>query len=270
MSSGLANEINREIPVEQHGTVTSLWRMPRSTSTALVLNRKLTVVVPKGVSHYFAGLRVVVRGVWKQGARHRYVLASTIEPVETPALDQLRRGLEAHGLWDQVPGLRLELHGQLPSGKNQVGIQHEAPVILLAPATVRHYPNARFERWRREAERQLVPQLGTWRASLPLSVPMLMYVWYWPGDRRTRDRSGMLDALFHLLEHAGVIANDRLIEDPVWRTMPLDTKHPRVVIVLRPYFPVESRTLSYAPQFDRPSCVHCWMPVLPFPLSIPA
>lgn len=96
MSSGLAKEINTEIPVEQHGTVTSLWRMPRSTSTALVLNRKLTVVVPKGVSHDFAGLRVVVRGVWKQGARHRYVLASTIEPVETPAdwsVERLSRAL---------------------------------------------------------------------------------------------------------------------------------------------------------------------------------
>lgn len=96
MSSGVANDTSTEILVEQQGTVTSLRRMPRSTSTALVLNRKLTVVVPKGVSHYFAGLRVVVRGVWKQGARHRYVLASTIEPVETPAdwsVERLSRAL---------------------------------------------------------------------------------------------------------------------------------------------------------------------------------
>ena len=65
--------------------VTSLRRMPRSTSTRLILNRNATVVVPKGISHNFAGLHVVVRGVWKHGARHRYVLASAIEPVETPA-----------------------------------------------------------------------------------------------------------------------------------------------------------------------------------------
>ena len=85
MSSGLANEISTESPVEQEGTVTSLRRLPRSSSNRLVLNRKVAVIVPKGLSQYFAGLQVVVRGVWKHGARHRYVLASAIEPVETPA-----------------------------------------------------------------------------------------------------------------------------------------------------------------------------------------
>jgi len=187
-----------------------------------------------------------------------------------PEVDQLRRRVEVSALWDRIPGLRLELHGQLPSGKNQVGIQHEAPVVPLGPAPVHRHPNARFERWRRDAEKQLLLQIGSWRASLPVSVPMLMYLWYWPGDRRTRDRSGMLDALCHLLEHAGVIANDRLIEDPLWRTMPLDKQDPRVVIVLRPYVPLGSPTLSSTPQCDRPSCAHCWMPATTFPLSIPA
>ncbi|MDE3051535.1 MAG: hypothetical protein KGJ48_16745, partial [Nitrospirota bacterium] len=96
MSSGIANEIPIDIPVEQQGTVTSLRGMPRSTSTRLVLNRKVTVVVPKGVSEYFAGLQVIVRGVWKHGARHRYLSASTIEPVETPAdwtVERLSRAL---------------------------------------------------------------------------------------------------------------------------------------------------------------------------------
>jgi len=96
MSSALENETSTEIPVEHEGTVTSLRRMPRSPSTRLVLNRKLTVVVLKGVSHCFAGLRVVVRGVWKQGTRHRYVLASAVEPVETPAdwsVERLSRAL---------------------------------------------------------------------------------------------------------------------------------------------------------------------------------
>ena len=190
--------------------------------------------------------------------------------VEAAPLDVLRRQLDATALWEQVPGLRLLLEGQLPSGKNQVGIQREEQLIPLVAAPVRHHPNARFERWRRDAECQLLSQLTAWRASLPLVVPMLMYVWYWPGDRRIRDRSGMTDALFHLFEHAGIIANDRLIEDPLWRTMPLDTKRPRVAIVLRPYFPLKSPTLSYHPQFERSSCAHCWMPTSFLPLSIPA
>jgi hypothetical protein len=85
MSSAVANITSVDIPVAQEGTVMSVHRLPRSSNTRLVLNRKLTVVVPKTVSHDFAGLRVMVRGVWKQGARHRYLLASAIEPVETPA-----------------------------------------------------------------------------------------------------------------------------------------------------------------------------------------
>ena len=91
MSSAFANTTVPDIPVEQEGTVTSLRRMPRSMSTRLVLNRKVTVVVPHGVSDYFAGLRVVVRGVWRHAARHRYVLASAVEPVKILADLRLER-----------------------------------------------------------------------------------------------------------------------------------------------------------------------------------
>ena len=212
-------------------------------------------------------LRALVDGA--QPAKPRKARISK-RAVYLPEMDRMRRSLEVSAMWTQVPGLRLVLHGQLPSGKNQVGIRREESAVPFELATTRHHPNARFERWRRDAEQQLLLQVREWRASLPLSVPLLMYVWYWPGDRRTRDRSGMTDALFHLFEHARIIANDRLIEDPIWRTMPLDKQDPRVVIVLRPYFPLESPTLSYTPEFDRPSCAHCWMPVAPFPLSIPA
>lgn len=82
MSSGVANDTSMEILVEQQGTVTSLRRMPRSTSTRLVLNRKITVVVPKGVSQYFAGLQVIVRDVetpadWSVGRLSRALLGPT-------------------------------------------------------------------------------------------------------------------------------------------------------------------------------------------------
>jgi hypothetical protein len=190
--------------------------------------------------------------------------------VYPPEMDRMRRSLELSGMWTQVPGLCLVLHGQLPSGKNQVGIRQEEAEVPFETGKSRHHPYARFDRWRRDAEKQVLLQVGRWRASLPVSVPMLMYVWYWPGDRRTRDRSGMEDALFHLFEHAGIIANDGLIEDPMWRTMPLDKQDPRVVIVLRPYFPLQSPTLSYTPEFDRSACAHCWMPFDQNPLPIPA
>ncbi len=191
-------------------------------------------------------------------------------------VEQLRQSLACATPLAGVPGLRLSLLGQLPSGKNQIRLRWEKAYGLSQSdgigllSQLRKHPDRRFFTWRDDAMKQLLPQVVKWRSMLPLTTPMMMYVAYWPGDHRTRDRSGMLDALFHLFERAGIIANDRLIEDPLWRTMPLDKKHPRVVIVLRPYFPLESPTLSYRPQLDRPSCAHCWMPTSPFPLSIPA
>ena len=113
-----------------------------------------------------------------------------------PEMDRVRRRLEVSAMWTQVPGLRLVLHGQLPSGKNQVGICREEAEVPFEPGKVRRHPNARFERWRRDAEKQLLLQVGQWRALLPMSVPLLMYIWYWPGDRRTRDRSGMKTPCF--------------------------------------------------------------------------
>ena len=191
-----------------------------------------------------------------------------------PAVDELRQNLVSVAPWARVPGLHVTLSGQLPSGKNQIGLRWEDdPSETLGEVRLQRlvkHPNRRFSQWRDDALKQLQPQLAEWRKSLPIVTPVMLYIFYWPKDRRIRDRSGMLDALFHLLERSGIVADDGLIEDPLWRTMPLDKKHPRVVIVLRPYFPLDSPTLSYRPHFDRPSCAHCWMPTSLFPLSIPA
>jgi len=175
-----------------------------------------------------------------------------------------------------VPGLRLSLLGQLPSGKNQIGLRWEKAYGLsqsdgIEPLSqLRKHPDRRFFTWRDDAMKQLLPQVMKWRSVLPLTTPTMMYVAYWPGDYRMRDRSGMLDALFHLLERAQIIANDGLIEDLLWRTMPLDKEDPRVVLVLRPYFPLQSPTLSYPPELERPACALCWMPFDQNALRIPA
>ena len=80
-------EVTTEQPVILEGTVTGLGQMPRSASSRVTLNRRWMVIVPSGVSNLFAGMRVRVHGVWHQGARRRYFLASSIEPMEAlPAL----------------------------------------------------------------------------------------------------------------------------------------------------------------------------------------
>jgi hypothetical protein len=151
-----------------------------------------------------------------------------IRQVVLGQVDDVRIRHAVPDVWERIPGLHVRLEGQLPSGKNAQGMRYEkAKTVWDRPSMWKH-PKTRFVRWRADAEKQMQLQLGRWKSLLPLNVPLMMYVWYWPGDRLIRDRSGMLDALFHLLERTGVIVNDGLIEDPIWRTMPMDRTAPRV------------------------------------------
>ena len=174
------------------------------------------------------------------------------------SIEKHRQALVDQRPWMVIPGLRLTLTGQLPGGKNRVGIKVTKGVCEWDVGRPCRHPYPRFSQWRKDAEIQLLSQLQSWRVVLPLSVPMLMYVWYTPGDRKIRDRTGMEDALFHLLERAGVVSDDGLIEDPLWRTMPLIRRGARVEIVLRPFLPLPS--VNYLPSLDGLGCPHCLMP----------
>lgn len=151
---------------------------------------------------------------------------------------------------------RLNLSGQLPSGKNRQGLRYQKgevgvpsrdlrygrgrsitigqmPQLLRKKGIVR-YPRARFSDWPTAAEEEIFLQTRSWRLHMPLCEPMILTVRYWPGDRIVRDVAGMLDALGHLLEHAGVLKDDGLIRGLVWHPMPLDRARPRVVLCLAP------------------------------------
>jgi hypothetical protein len=58
---------------------------------------------------------------------------------------------------------------------------------------------------------------------------------YWPGDHRTRDVSGQLDALFYLLVYAKVLKDDGLIWDVVWKRHAINKQFPKVVMEITPY-----------------------------------
>ena len=115
----------------------------------------------------------------------------------------------------------LTIIGQMPSGKNQIQLQ-------VRNGRFHKYPNKTFERWRANACKQLMGQFQetvAWKCELIAD--------YTPGDLHTRDVSGLLDALFHLLGHAGVIKDDGLIRNVTWREHPLDRKTPLVRIELK-------------------------------------
>ena len=121
----------------------------------------------------------------------------------------------------------MTLTGQLPSGKGQIR------KVFLRGKLV-HYPQPRFVKWKADALKQLVSFGPRGYGEKPWECRCEMIVEYTPGDLKTRDVSGLLDALFHLLGAAGIVKDDGLIREVVWREHPLNRKAPMVRIELRP------------------------------------
>lgn len=112
------------------------------------------------------------------------------------------------------------LVGQLCSGKNAV----------RTTRTGQHYSNERFKAWREDACVQLRSQRLI--PPLPIDLPVRLKVDYWAGDKRTRDVSGMLDAIFHLLVYSKIIVDDGQVRDVLWYWQGVNKQDPRVLIDL--------------------------------------
>lgn len=120
--------------------------------------------------------------------------------------------------------LTLALTGQLPSGKNQVQ-------LLFRKGEVHKYPNKTFTNWRSKAYLEILEQ-ANWGGRTIITRPVRLTVEYWPGDARTRDVSGQLDALFHLLVYSKVLKDDGLVHDVIWRRQAMNRRFPKVFMVL--------------------------------------
>ncbi len=121
--------------------------------------------------------------------------------------------------------LAFTLTGQMPSGKNQVNMTR----------TGHRYPNKRFVVWRADAIAQLYGQALDYAehgTAFPLASTITLDCVYTPGDRRTRDVTGMLDALFHLLVKAKLLVDDGLVWGVTWRREGLDRDAPKLVFTM--------------------------------------
>ena len=116
----------------------------------------------------------------------------------------------------------LTLTGQVPSGKNQVQ-------LLWRNGKVMKYPNKTFTAWRQQSCLQIH---GECFHDPNISRPVRLTCVYTPGDLRTRDVSGQLDALFHLLVYAKVLKDDGLVHDVTWRRQPMNRKAPKVEMLV--------------------------------------
>lgn len=116
------------------------------------------------------------------------------------------------------------IKGQIKSGKNNMMITRNGL----------HYPKPGFVIWRTEVLAQIaykaieVDNVN----DVPINKPCALHVNYWKGDERRRDVSGMLDALFHCFEKAGIVTDDKLFVDVDWSLMGLDRDNPRVEVMI--------------------------------------
>ena len=121
--------------------------------------------------------------------------------------------------------LTFTLTGQCMSGKN--GVQ--------TTRTGQHYPKPKWKAWRDEMVQQIRASsrpIHGWTVHTSLTVPCKAHVVFRHGDRRRRDVAGMLDALCHVLERAGVVKDDSLIVDWEVITSAVVHKHPSVWLKL--------------------------------------
>jgi Holliday junction resolvase RusA-like endonuclease len=109
------------------------------------------------------------------------------------------------------------LQGQCKSGKNN----------MQTTKAGHHYPLPAFATWRDDMviqTRGAAVRLG----GKPIAVPCKLSVVFRHSDKRRRDVSGLLDALFHVLERAGVVKDDSLIQDVDVATASLQRDKPSV------------------------------------------
>lgn len=93
-------------------------------------------------------------------------------------------------------GLRFVITGQIMGGKNNI----------IITRTGHRFPKPSWARWRDDAVRQVkqfVPSGFT-----PIDSPVNVSLKYFAGDKRRRDMPAIVDAIFHVLEKAGVVTDD--------------------------------------------------------------
>lgn len=114
------------------------------------------------------------------------------------------------------------IEGQIKSGKNNMGITRAG----------KRYPRAPWAAWRDGVLAQIFQQFAGQRVGHDPAKTMGINVLYWPGDLIRRDVPGMLDALFHCFERAGVVRDDTLFKYVAWTTMSLNRESPRAEITI--------------------------------------
>ncbi len=125
--------------------------------------------------------------------------------------------LAPKALSEDAAGLSLVILGPIKCGKNNV----------IVTRTGHRFPRKSFAVWRDDAVRQVKSQLKP--DFKPISSPTRVRMDYWAADARRRDQPAVIDAIFHVLERAGVVTDDWHLWVAI-SSRDLDRKNPRVEI----------------------------------------
>lgn len=95
-----------------------------------------------------------------------------------------------------VGKLVITVSGQVKGGKNNMTVTRNGL----------HFPKKEWAKWRDEKVAEVKTQLP--KGWTPLIVPVQVQLDYVAGDCRRRDQPAIIDALWHVLEKAGVVEDD--------------------------------------------------------------
>lgn len=107
--------------------------------------------------------------------------------------------------------IELRFEGQVRGGKNHIGITKKG----------HRFPLKTFANWVRSVRHDIEVQYRLHNFRFPQVKPMKVSILYVPGDRKRRDIPAILDAIFHVMEKAGVVKDDCLLEDIEFKTFPI-------------------------------------------------
>jgi Holliday junction resolvase RusA-like endonuclease len=116
--------------------------------------------------------------------------------------------------------LRIVFKGQVRGGKNNI----------IITRTGRRFPNKEWAKWRDEAVRSVLSQLP--KGFQTITEPVSVRLDYVAGDKRRRDFPAICDAIWHVLEKAGVVADDTLLW-PTQSSRNYDKISPRCEITIK-------------------------------------
>ena len=94
------------------------------------------------------------------------------------------------------PSFRIIITGQIMGGKNNI----------IVTRTGHRFPKPSWAKWRDDAVRQVKQFIP--RGFTPIDSPVNVRLAYFAGDKRRRDMPAIVDAIFHVLEKAGVVTDD--------------------------------------------------------------